>query len=112
MSTDDDGDTQITTGDVLEMQYNTRIVNGIGVLTGTYIYGQVLNIFAEDFAHEYCELAGLTLVNDTSSKIKVVLPDPSAAVTKHLTIDDYYNFNSERKYTLKKLFILPPQVYR
>ena len=95
MSTDENDNVIQTTGDVLEMQYNTRIVNGIGNIDSSFKYGQVLNIFAEDFAHEYCELAGLTLVNDTASKIKAVLPDPSAAVTKHLTVDDYYNFKQD-----------------
>ena len=49
----------------------------------------------DKFAQEYCELTGSVLINDLSSKVKMVRADKTAAVTRHLTVDDYSDFEQD-----------------
>jgi len=55
----------------------------------------IIKVQPEKFAHEYCEMTGLVLQNDTASKVKLTYPDPAAAVTRHLTVDDYRDFEQD-----------------
>ena len=55
----------------------------------------IIKVKTEEFAREYCEMTGLTFHNDTASKAKLSYPDPDAAVTRHLTTDDYSNFEQD-----------------
>ena len=73
--------------------YTTEITSS--AFLGANTYGTLVKIFPKKFGQEYCELAGISLINGSASKIKAVQPDPAAAVTKHLTIDEYYNFEQD-----------------
>jgi len=55
----------------------------------------IIKVRTEEFAREYCEMTGLTFHNDTASKATLSFPDPAAAVTRHLTTDDYRDFEQD-----------------
>jgi len=83
-----------------DSQYNgdelyTRSMISTTGLMGVTIYDTVISVVPQRFAQEWCELTGSVLVNDTTSKMKMVYVDKDADVTRHLTIDEYSDFEQD-----------------